>query len=442
MMTTVTTDREDDDGVVPLMDSEELDVLAVQLLGRAETGGLELLGPGGVLTELTKRVLEKGLAVELTDHLGYEKGDPAGWGSGNNRNGTSPKTLLTDAGSIPLDVPRDRNGTFDPRMVPKGERRLQGFNELVTALVARGLSVRDVQAHLQEIYGVEISPELVSKITDAIIPELRAWQSRPLDPVYPILYLDALVVKVRNDHTVVNKAAHIALGVDIDGRRHVLGVWLQREEGAKFWLGVLTELKNRGVQDVLIACCDGLTGFPDAIEAVWPQATVQTCVVHLIRNSTRFVSYKDRRAVVAALKPVYQAPTLDAAAGTGTGSHRSSSSPPRSARSSTRPTPSSRSTTGSGRSPRPRATSRPTTPSSSSSTSPSATSAPPAKASSGPAPTAGNKHSTRSPSPSPEGSPSTRNHQPHTRDLTGCPPGLHYLPGNRRPYRQRRILGR
>lgn len=314
MMTTVTTDREDDDGVVPLMDSEELDVLAVQLLGRAETGGLELLGPGGVLTELTKRVLEKGLAVELTDHLGYEKGDPAGWGSGNNRNGTSPKTLLTDAGSIPLDVPRDRNGTFDPRMVPKGERRLQGFNELVTALVARGLSVRDVQAHLQEIYGVEISPELVSKITDAIIPELRAWQSRPLDPVYPILYLDALVVKVRNDHTVVNKAAHIALGVDIDGRRHVLGVWLQREEGAKFWLGVLTELKNRGVQDVLIACCDGLTGFPDAIEAVWPQATVQTCVVHLIRNSTRFVSYKDRRAVVAALKPVYQAPTLDAAA--------------------------------------------------------------------------------------------------------------------------------
>ena len=301
------TKRED---ASPVID----DVLVDKLMAQVDADGVELLGPDGVLTELTKRIMERALDVERSDHLGYERGDPAGIGSGNSRNGTSPKTVLTDAGAIPLDVPRDRNGTFEPMLVPKHQRRLEGFNELVCSLVARGLSVRDTIAHLYEAYGVEISPELVSKVTDAVLPELREWQSRPLDAVYPILYLDAIVVKVRADHQVVNKAVHIALGVDVDGYKHVLGMWLQKEEGAKFWLGVLTEIRNRGVRDVLIVCCDGLTGFPDAIETVWPHATVQTCVVHLIRNAMRYVGYGDRKKVAAALKPIYAAATIDAAA--------------------------------------------------------------------------------------------------------------------------------
>ena len=301
------TKRED---ASPVID----DVLVDELMAQVDADGVELLGPDGVLTELTKRIMERALDVERSDHLGYERGDPAGIGSGNSRNGTSPKTVLTDAGAIPLDVPRDRNGTFEPMLVAKHQRRLEGFNELVCSLVARGLSVRDTIAHLYEAYGVEISPELVSKVTDAVLPELREWQSRPLDAVYPILYLDAIVVKVRADHQVVNKAVHIALGVDVDGYKHVLGMWLQKEEGAKFWLGVLTEIRNRGVRDVLIVCCDGLTGFPDAIETVWPHATVQTCVVHLIRNAMRYVGYGDRKKVAAALKPIYAAATIDAAA--------------------------------------------------------------------------------------------------------------------------------
>ncbi|MBI2806344.1 MAG: IS256 family transposase [Planctomycetes bacterium] len=290
------------------------EVLIDKLMAQVDAEGVELLGPDGVLTELTKRIMERALDVERSDHLGYERGDPVGNGSGNSRNGTSPKTVLTDGGAVALDVPRDRNGTFEPKLVPKHERRLEGFNELVCSLVARGVSVRDTISHLYEAYGVEISPELVSKITDAVLPELREWQSRPLDTVYPIMYLDAIVVKVRADHQVVNKAVHIAMGVDVDGYKHVLGMWLQKEEGAKFWLGVLTEIRNRGVRDVLIVCCDGLTGFPDAIETVWPQATVQTCVVHLIRNAMKYVSYGDRKKVAAALKPIYSAPTIDAAA--------------------------------------------------------------------------------------------------------------------------------
>ncbi len=284
------------------------------IMDRIDANGLELLGPNGVLRSLTKKIMEAALDAERTDHLGYERGDPAGRGSGNSRNGTTPKRVLTDAGDVDLDIPRDRNGTFEPKLVPKGEPRLSQFNELICGLIAKGMSVRDVQDHMAQIYGVDISPELVSKITDAILPELRAWQSRPLDAVYPILYLDAIVVKVRDDHMVTNKAVHIALGVDVEGRKQVLGMWLQRDEGAKFWLGVLSELKNRGVTDVLIVCCDGLSGFPDAIEATWPNATVQTCVVHLIRNSVRYVSYKDRKRICAALKPVYAAPSIDAAA--------------------------------------------------------------------------------------------------------------------------------
>ena len=285
------------------------------LMDKIESEGLELLGPDGVLTELTSRIMNLALEAERTAHLGYEHGDRAGWGSGNCRNGSSPKTVLTDAGPIPVDVPRDRNGTFEPKLIGKHQRRLEGFNDIVIGLVARGMTVRDVRSHLSEAYQVDVSPELISKITDGVLPELRAWQSRPLDAVYPIMYLDAIVVKVRSEHVVVNRPVYISLGIDLEGRKHVLGLWLGKgDEGSKFWLGVLTELRNRGVKDVLIVCCDGLSGFPDAIETVWPAATVQTCVVHLIRNSIKYCSWKDRKAVAAALKPIYRAPTDAAAA--------------------------------------------------------------------------------------------------------------------------------
>jgi putative transposase len=298
-------------GREPVVDEATLD----RLMAQVEAEGLELLGPDGVLTELASRIMNRAMEAELTDHLGYEVGDPAGHGSGNNRNGTSPKTVLTDAGAVPVKVPRDRNGDFDPVLVPKHVRRLEGFNDIVISLVARGLSTRDTRAHFADVYKVDVSPELISKITDAVLPELRAWQARPLDAMYPIMYLDAIVVKVRTDGRVTNRPVYIAMAIDLDGCKHVLGLWLGNgDEGAKYWLGVLTEIRNRGVLDVLIACCDGLTGFSDAIEAVWPKGTVQTCVVHLIRNSIRFTSYKDRRAVATALKPIYTAPTVDAAA--------------------------------------------------------------------------------------------------------------------------------
>ena len=293
-----------------VIDDETLD----RLMAQVDRDGLELLGPDGVLTALTSRIMNRALEAEMTDHLGYEHGDSAGHGSGNNRNGTSPKQVLTDAGAVPVSVPRDRLGAFEPKLVPKHVRRLDGFNDIVISLVSRGMTTRDVRAHIADAYKVEISPELVSKITDAVIPELRAWQSRPLDPMYPILYLDAIVVKVRTDGRVTNRPVYIAMAVDLDGAKHVLGLWLGTgDEGSKYWLGVLTEIKNRGVTDILIACCDGLTGFSDAIEAVWPQAIVQTCVVHLIRNSIRFCSWKDRKPVVKALRPIYTAATLTAA---------------------------------------------------------------------------------------------------------------------------------
>jgi len=294
-----------------VIDDDVLD----RLMGQIDGEGLELLGPDGVLTELTSRIMNRALETEMTDHLGYERGDTSGWGSGNVRNGSYPKEVLTDAGGIPIEVPRDRNGEFEPALVPKRQRRISGFNDLVVGLVSRGMTVRDVQAHIADVYQVDISPELVSKITDAVLPELREWQNRPLDGVYPILYLDAIVVKVRTDGQVRNRPVYIGLGVDVDGQKHVLGLWLgQGDEGAKYWLSVLTELKNRGLSDVLIVCCDGLTGFGDAIEAVWPQATVQTCVVHLIRNTIRFITWKDRKAVTKALKPIYRAVNVEAAA--------------------------------------------------------------------------------------------------------------------------------
>jgi putative transposase len=284
------------------------------LMSQVDQGGVQLTGEGGFLPELVKRVLEAGLQAELTDHLGYERHDRAGHGSGNSRNGVTSKRLGTEVGDIDLATPRDRNSSFDPRLVPKGERRVGGLSDMIVSLYAGGMTIRDIQAHLERTLGTELSHETISNITDAVAEEVKAWQARPLDPVYPIVYMDALMVKVRDGHAVRNKAAHIAVGVDSDGIKHVLGIWVQTSEGAKFWAGVLAELRNRGVQDVLIACVDGLTGFPEAIEATWPHTVVQTCVVHLIRASMRFIGYNDRRAVAAALRPIYTAPTAQAAA--------------------------------------------------------------------------------------------------------------------------------
>jgi putative transposase len=283
------------------------------LMDRVDAGGLMLTGEGGLLPELVKAVLERGLAAELTGHLGYEKNDPAGRGSPNSRNGHSGKTIATEVGEVALAVPRDRAGTFEPRLIPKGSRRAGGLDDMIISLYAGGMTVRDIGYHLQRTLGTELSHDTISKITDAVLDEVKAWQSRPLEEIYPIIYLDALVVEVRDGHAVKNRAAHIAVGVDLDGVKHVLGIWVQATEGAKFWAGVCAELRNRGVRDTLIVCCDGLTGFPEAIEVTWPQATVQTCTVHLIRAAMRFVSYQDRKKVAAALRPIYTAPTVEAA---------------------------------------------------------------------------------------------------------------------------------
>jgi putative transposase len=293
-----------------LADQEWLD----ELIGAAQNGEVQLTGAGGFLSQLVKRVLEAGLEVEMTDHLGYERGDPAGNGTGNSRNGTTPKTLLSETGPIALDVPRDRDSSFAPALVPKGARRLGGgLDEMIISLYAGGMTVRDIEAHLARTLDVEVSRETISKITDAVLEEVKAWQTRPLDPVYPIVYIDALVVKVRDSAHVMSKAAHLVIGVDTDGIKHVLGIWVQTAEGAKHWLEVLTQLANRGVRDVLIACCDGLEGLPEAIETVWPRTTVETCVVHLIRASMRYVTYADRKAAARLLKSVYTAATEDAA---------------------------------------------------------------------------------------------------------------------------------
>ena len=291
------------------------DEVVEAVVSDAAAGGVDLLGPDGVLAELTKRILERALAEEMTDHLGYESGDPIGHGTGNNRNGTSPKQVLTEIGAVDLDVPRDRNATFEPRIVPKGARRLERFNANIVALYARGLSTRDIRLELKRMYGVDVSPALVSKVTDGILEELTDWQNRPLDGCYPLLYIDAMIVKVRTNGTVINRPAYVVVGVDVDGRKHVLGVWLgDGGEGAKYWLSVLTEIRNRGLEDALIVCCDGLKGLPDAIEATWPQALVQTCVIHLLRASMRLCSWKHRKAVVAGLRRVYTAVNAETAA--------------------------------------------------------------------------------------------------------------------------------
>jgi putative transposase len=295
--------------VADLVDAKTMDAVLAQIKG----DGLKLTGPGGFLSELVKAVLERGLAAELTDHLGYDKHAPAGKGSGNSRNGATSKTVQTEVGPIDVNVPRDRAGTFTPVLLPKNARRLGGLSDVVISLYAGGMTVRDISHHLHRVYGTEVSADTISTITDEVIEEVNTWQTRPLDEVYPIVYVDALMVKVRDGGTVRNKACYLVVGVDCAGVKHVLGIWVQQTEGAKFWAQVCTELRNRGVRDVLIACCDGLNGLPEAIEAIWPHTTVQTCTVHLIRAAMKFVSYKDRRPMVAALKEIYTAPNVEAA---------------------------------------------------------------------------------------------------------------------------------
>ena len=269
----------------------------------------DILGEGGLLKQLTKAVIERCLETELDTHLGYGRHERKGNASGNVRNGYSQKTLKGEQGHVDIEVPRDRQGTFEPHLVQKGQTRLEGFDEKILALYARGMTTRDIQAQLQELYGVEVSPTLISNVTDAVMDEVRQWQSRPLEPLYPIIYFDCLVVKVREHQRVVNKSVYLALGVNLRGYKELLGMWIAQSEGAKFWLSVLTELQNRGMKDLFVACVDGLTGFPEAIEAVYPQVRVQLCLVHLMRNSLRYVADKHLKEVATDLKAIYTTTT-------------------------------------------------------------------------------------------------------------------------------------
>ena len=311
------------DGEVPLRDllgDQVLDLLLER--SRDGAGGLRLTGEGSMLGELVKAVLERALEAELSSHLGYGKHDPAGHGTGTCRNGKIGKTVQTGVGPVRLAVPRDRAGTFEPMLVPKRAGRISGgLDDMIISLYAHGMSVRDIGHHLRQIYDTELSHEAISNITDAVLDEVRAWQSRPLETVYPVVFLDAIVVKVRDNHSVQAKPAYLAVGIDADGEKHVLGIWLAKTpletatagESARFWTSVMTDLRNRGVRDILIACTDGLNGFEDAIHAAFPHTTVQTCVVHLIRNALRPVARRDRAAVAAELKKIYTAPSADAA---------------------------------------------------------------------------------------------------------------------------------
>jgi putative transposase len=273
----------------------------------------EIVGPGGLLSQLTKRLVERAMEVELTDHLGFESHlEPPG-GTGNARNGTTPKTLVTEHGRVQIDAPRDRNGSFEPQIVRKRQRRFEGFDEKILALYARGLSTRDIEAHLAEVYGVKVGRDLISRVTDAVMDDTRAWQTRPLEDVYPVVFLDCMVLKIRDGGSVQRKACYLALAVGMDGEREVLGMWFQANEGAKFWMQILTDLKQRGVQDILIACVDGLKGFPEAIEAVFPATTVQTCIVHLIRHSLKYVPRRQYEQVTKDLRPIYTAVDADEA---------------------------------------------------------------------------------------------------------------------------------
>ncbi len=279
-----------------------------RLIADARDSGIPLLdGPEGLVAQLTARIIERSLGAEMDGHLGYVKGDPAGNGSGNSRNGYYGKTVTTTAGPVRVSVPRDRNGEFEPQIVRKGQRRAGPVDEMILSLYARGMTTRDIRAHLAEVYGAGVSPALISNITDVVQDEVVTWQTRPLDSFYAIIYIDALVVKVRDGGMVQNRAAYLAVGVDADGFKHVLGIWLGGDEGSSFWSGVLAEIRNRGVRDVLFVCCDGLKGLPESVKATWKDATVQTCVIHLIRSSAKYVSWHDRKKASALMRPIYTA---------------------------------------------------------------------------------------------------------------------------------------
>src|ERR1700747_719832 len=273
----------------------------------------DLTGDDGLFKQLKKALIERALGAELTEHLGYERGDPAGSGKGNSRNGTRERTILPGEGEVGIAVPRERAGSFEPQLIAKGQTHFPGFDDKILSLYARGMTVREIQGHLAELYATDVSPDLISRVTDAVLDEVREWQSRPLDAVYPIVFFDALRVKIRDEGLVKNKAVYVALALNADGEKDVLGLWIEQTEGAKFWLKVVNDLKARGVNDVLIAVVDGLKGFPEAITSVFPQTVVQTCIVHLIRNSLAFVSWKDRKAILPAIKAIYRAENADMA---------------------------------------------------------------------------------------------------------------------------------
>ena len=300
------------DGLPPEVREQLSDELIDELLAGARTEE-EIVGPGGLLADLTRRLVERAMSAELTEHLGYEPHQEPPGGAGNTRNGTSPKTLATEHGPVRIKSPRDRDSSFEPQIVRKGQRRFQGFDDKILALYSRGLSTRDIEAHLREIYGVNVGRDLISRVTDEVMDDVRAWQQRPLEDVYPVLFLDALVLKIREGGSGQRRACYLALGVTVEGDRDVLGMWFQETEGAKFWMQVLNDLKQRGVRDILICCVDGLKGFPEAIEAIFPQTTVQTCIVHLIRHSLKYVPRREREQVARDLKPIYTAADADQA---------------------------------------------------------------------------------------------------------------------------------
>lgn len=290
-----------------MAEKSKLDAALDELVAGKSTE--EIVGQGGVLKQLTKALLERAMGAELSNHLGYEKHDSAGWGSGNSRNGTSRKRVQGDFGAVEIEVPRDRQGSFEPKILPKHERRFRGFDDKILSMYARGMTTREIQGHLEEIYGVEVSPSLISEVTDAVVEEVRSWQNRPLDPIYMVVYLDALIVKMRHEGRVENRAVFVAIGVNQEGAKEVLGLWSSATEGAKLWLQILTEIRNRGVQDILIACVDGLKGFPEAVATVYPKTEVQLCIVHMVRNSLAYVNWKERKKVAGDLRQIYQAAT-------------------------------------------------------------------------------------------------------------------------------------
>ncbi|MCS3790038.1 transposase-like protein [Tsukamurella ocularis] len=292
----------------------DLQALAQQLVASASDQGLDLTGENGMLTALTKQVLQSALDAEMAAHLGYDKGDPVGRNRGNSRNGSTPKTITTDVGKVTIDVPRDREASFEPQVVRKHQRRLAGFDEAVISLYAKGMTTGDIARHLEDVYDTDVSRSLVSAVTEQVVDDMRSWQSRPLDPVYPVILIDAIVLKIREGQ-VANRPVYVAMGIDCNGFRDVLGLWIGPSggEGAKQWMNMLTDLKNRGIVDACIVCCDGLKGLPSAIEATWPHAIVQTCVVHLVRNSLRYASKKHWSEISRDLKRIYHSATVEAA---------------------------------------------------------------------------------------------------------------------------------